>query len=217
MEEIINKLVPLSAGKRFKKPYEKKDKPSEKQKKLSKALNKYKTLRDNENIAMCLYWIGKEAADKKFAQRNGYHILSLGKALYALCKGNKSWINHFGRITLSDWRKINIRQALQMRNRVKRVLDGARTNVGEDVNPNHNSNVLQQNHVPHDNQVTRPNNGDLNEDTGISELSYDLEEALQTIGHPHEDEDSWPSWEDLTGNMENMPEYLGITENAPET
>jgi hypothetical protein len=96
-----------------------------------------------------------------------------------------------------------------LRKRVKRVLDGARTNVGEDVNLYlYPKNPQQETAVIVD-QMTRPIEGNQNGTTGNWTEPVELEEALRLVEDYQEEEDSWPMWDNLIGRSDNPSENIG--------
>jgi hypothetical protein len=207
MEEILQDLIPLSVGELISKPYNKNDNPKTKWKILERKLNRQKILRNYENVAMCLYWIGKETSDKKFAKLTSSHIVTISRKVYMFAKGNKGYLRYFRRVKMKRWERLRIANIGMLREGVTRVLDGARTNVGEDVNPYLNPNNPQQETAA--DQLTGPNEGNQIGMTGNWSEPFELEEALRLVEDYQEEEDSWPMWDDLIGRPKNTSENLG--------
>jgi hypothetical protein len=207
MEEILQDLIPLSEGELISKPYNKNDNPKTKWKILERKLNKQKILRNYENIAMCLYWIGKETADKKFTKLAGAYVSKMSRKVYVLVKGNKKCLKYCGRIKIKTWEKLRTADIGELRREMLKVLDGARTNVGEDVNPYLNPNIPQQETTV--DQMTGPTGGNQMGMTGNWSEPFELEEALRLVEEYQEEEDSWPMWDELIGRPENTSENLG--------
>src|SRR3990170_6204651 len=143
MDHIILKLTPHEEEV-LSEPFRMTDKSKNIKEKLMRAYNEAKMFKEYHNVAQYLYWIGELQFDPKMKRQFSGHVLAQARKVYALCKENPEWIGHMSQITLEDWTKTNIREAVQNRQRVRQVLDGARTYVGEDVNPQPNPNNPQQ-------------------------------------------------------------------------
>jgi len=171
--------------------------------------NESKMFKEYHNVAQCLYWIGELQFDPKMKRQFSGHMLAQARKVYALCKENPEWIGHMSRITLEDWTKTNIREAVQSRQRVRQVLDGARTYVGEDVNPQPNPNNPQQ-------ETAAAAWDDITWTLEDQFLGPGIEsrdsEVVQEIDHPRETEDFGRTWEDLLGISEDIPENAGLME-----
>jgi len=133
MERIISVLTPLSVEIRPK-PINEKTRLKEKANKLMRAYAEAKMFKEYQNVAQCLFWIGEEQFNPKLKRQFGSHMLAQARKVYSLCKDHPEWIGYMSRVTIEDWKRTNISEALRYRERVGRVLDGARTYVGEDVN-----------------------------------------------------------------------------------
>src|SRR3989337_3007596 len=208
MDQIILKITPYEE-KTVKKPFKSTEKPKQIKEKIMRAYNEAKMFKEYHNTAQCLYWIGELQFDPKVKRQFSGHMLAQARKVYALCKDNPEWIGHMSRITLEDWTKTNIREAVQSRQRVRQVLDGARTKVGEDVNPQPNPNNPQQETAA----------------AAWDDITWTLEdqflgpwiesrdsEVVQEIDHPCETEDFGRTWEDLLGISRDIPENTGLTE-----
>jgi hypothetical protein len=100
MDEILQNLIPLSEGEIISKPYSKNDSYKTKWKILERKFNRQKILKNYENIAMGLYWIGKESSDKKFAKLVSPHLVAISRKVYAFAKGNKEILQNCKRVKL---------------------------------------------------------------------------------------------------------------------
>src|SRR6266511_3545311 len=213
MERIISLLTPLSVEIRPK-PVNEKTKPKEKATKLIRAYAEAKMFKEYQNVAQCLFWIGEEQLDPKMKRQFGGHVLAQARKVYSLCKDRPEWIGHMSRITIENWKKTNISEVLKYRERVGRVLDGARINVGEDVNPQPSPDNPQQ-----ESAVTAAAAWDELTWTAEDQFLFQRPEtesrdsdAIQTIGNPCETEDLGRTWEDLMGISEDIPENTGLME-----
>src|SRR3989337_1932179 len=206
MDQIIIKLTPYGE-KTIKRPFEPADKPKNIKEKLMRTYNESKMFKEYHNVAKCLYWIGELQFESKLKRQFSGHMLAQARKVYALCKENPKWIGHMSQVILEDWTKTNIREAVQNRRRVRQVLDGARTYVGEDVNPQPNPNNPQQETAA----------------AAWDEITWTLEdqflgpgmesrdsEVIQEIDQPRETEDFGRIWEDLLGISEDIPENAGL-------
>src|SRR3989337_2002535 len=132
MDQIILKLTP-HREKIIEKPFKSTERPKQIKEKLVRTYNEAKMFKEYHNIAQCLYWVGELQFDPKLKRQFNGHMLAQARKVYALCKENPEWIKHMSQVTLEDWTKTNIREAVQSRQRVRQDLDGARTYVGKDV------------------------------------------------------------------------------------
>src|SRR3990170_3994776 len=123
MDQIILKLTSYREEV-IAKPFETTDKPKEIQKKVIRAYNEAKMFKEYHNTAQCLYWIAEIQFNPKMKRNFSGHMLAQAKKVYALCKGNPDWIGHMSQVTLEDWTKTNILEAVQSKRRVRQVLDG---------------------------------------------------------------------------------------------
>src|SRR3990170_1002409 len=208
MDQIILKITP-HGEKTVTKPFKLTEKPKQVKEKLMRAYNKAKMFKEYHNIAQCLYWVGELQFDSKMKRQFSGHMLAQARKVYALCKENPEWIGHMSRITLEDWTKTNIREAVQSRQRVRQVLDGARIYVVEDVNPQLNPNNPQQ-------ETAAAAWDDITWTLEDQFLGPGIEsrdsEVVQEIDHPRETEDFGRTWEDLLGISEDIPENAGLRE-----
>ena len=213
MERILLLLTPLSVEIRSK-PINEKMKLGERTAKIMRAYNEAKMFKEYQNVAQCLFWIGEEQFDRKIRKYLGGHMLAQAKKIYSLCKDHPEWIGYMSRVTIEDWKRSNISEALKYRERVGRVLDGARTYVGEDVNPQSSPNNPQQ-----ESAVSAAAAWDELTWTAEDRFLFQRPEtesrdsdAIQTIGNPCETEDLGRTWEDLMGISEDIPENTGLME-----
>src|SRR6266511_3885091 len=212
MERIISLLTPLSVETRPK-PMDEKMKPKEKIKKLMRAYEEAKMFKEYQNVAQCLFWIGEEQFDRKIRKYLGGHMLAQAKKIYSLCKDHPEWIGYMSRVTIKDWKRTNISEVLRYRERVRRVLDGARTYVGEDVDPQP-SNPQQESAVTAAaawDELTWTAAEDQFLFQGPETESRDSE-AIQAISNPSGTEDLGRTWDDLMGISEDIPENHVLTE-----
>jgi hypothetical protein len=210
MERIVLLLTPLSVERRIR-PINEKMSVKEKAKRLKRAYQEAKMFKEYQNVAQCLFWIGEEQFDSKLRKQFGSHMLAQARKVYSLCKDHPEWIGHMSRVTIEDWKRTNISEVLRYREKVKEVLDGARTYVGEDVNPQQNPNNPQQ-----ESAVS----------AAADELTWTMEDQfrfqgpegesgdwdVQAICNPCETEDLGQTWEELMGISEDIPENSGLTE-----
>jgi hypothetical protein len=206
MEQFFQNIIPLSEGKSINKPYNKNDNYKEKWKKLERELNKRKNLNEYESIAMCLYWIGKEMADKRFTRLLPAYRARIARKVYAFAKGNKRNLLYCTKVPLKCWEKVKLTDTKELGRIMKRILDGARINVGEDVNPDLYPNNPQQSSTTAENQMIGLSEGNQNEGSDNWSETYNLVEEFRKMSNPQEDEDSWPMWDDLIGRLENTSE-----------
>jgi hypothetical protein len=209
MDEVIEKITLLSGVKKLKRPYKVNDKIKNKMRTLEKELRKAKTLKNNINIAKCLYWMGEEQLNEKFYRMQKQNNRKLARNVYTLVQEDIHWLDYFGEITLKTWRKLNVKKILEGRKRLEEVLDGARINVGEDVNPRLRPDDPQQETAvvedgTHNFGWTGGEDQFLNPSSRME--SYDLEEALRLVSRPNENEGLGQSWEDLLGISEDILE-----------
>src|SRR6266511_3857028 len=196
MEQIISLLTPLSVEIR-QKPVDKKTKLKERATKLMRAYAEAKMFREYQNVAQCLFWIGEEQLDPKMKKQFGGHVLAQARKVYSLCKDHPKWIGHMSRITIENWKRTNISEVLRYRERVGRVLDGARTYVGEDVSPQPGPNNPQQ-----ESAVTAAAAWDELTRTAEDQFLFQGPETesrdsdvIQAIDNPCETEDLGRTWE----------------------
>src|SRR5688500_9547422 len=133
MDRIISKLT-LHQEEVLSKPFTSTDKLKEAKKKLLRAYEEAKMFKEYHNTAQCMYWIGELQFDAKLRRQFSGHMLAQSRKVYALCKDNPKWIKHMSCVPLEDWTRTSIQEARLWRPRVRQVLDGARTDVGENVN-----------------------------------------------------------------------------------
>src|SRR3989337_2678052 len=126
MDRLIVKLTPYQE-KIVKKSFKITDKPKDIKARLMRTYNEAKMFKEYHNVAQCLYWIGELQFDPKMKRQFSGHMLAQARKVYALCKENPEWIGHMSWITLEDWTKTNIQEAVQSRQRVQQVFDGTRT------------------------------------------------------------------------------------------
>ena len=117
-------LTPLSVEIRSK-PIDEKTKPKEKATRLMRAYAEAKMFKEYQNVAQCLFWIGKEQLDSKMKKQFGGHVLAQARKVYSLCKDHPEWIGHTSRVTIEEWKRTNISEVLRYREKVGKVLDGA--------------------------------------------------------------------------------------------
>ena len=213
MEQIISLLTPLSVEIRLK-PVNEKTKLKERATKLIRAYAEAKMFKEYQNVAQCLFWIGEEQFNPKMKRQFGGHVLAQARKVYSLCKDHPEWIGHMSRITIENWKRTNISEVLRYRERVGRVLDGARTYVGEDVNPQPSPNNPQQ-----ESAVTAAAAWDELTWTAEDQFLFQGPETesrdsdvIQAISNPCETEDLGRTWEDLMGISEDIPGNHGLTE-----
>jgi len=179
-----------------------------------RAYEEAKMFKEYQNVAQCLFWIGEEQFDKKIKRQIGGHMLAQAKKVYALCKDHPEWIGHMSRVTIKEWKRTNISEVLRYREKVGKVLDGARTYVGEDVNPRPSPENPQQESAVTEaaawDEITWTE-GDQFLFQGPEMESRDSDE-LQTNYNPRETEDLGRTWEELMGISEDIPESAGLTE-----
>ena len=190
MEKILSLLTPLSVEVRPK-PVHERIKAKEKLERLIRAYEEAKMFKEYQNVAQCLFWIGEEQFNQKIKRQLRGHMLAQAKKVYVLCKDHPEWIGHMSRVTIEEWKRTNISEVLRYRKKVGRVLDGARTYVGEDVNPQPSPNNPQQESAVTAaaawDELTWPE-GDQFSFQGPEIESRDSE-VLQTIYNPRETED----------------------------
>jgi hypothetical protein len=213
MERIISLLTPLGVEIRPKQVNEK-TKLKERATKLMRAYAEAKMFKEYQNVAQCLFWIGEEQFNSKLKRQFGSHVLAQARKVYSLCKDHPEWIGHMSRVTIEDWKRTNISEVLRYRERVRRVLDGARTYVGEDVNPQPSPNNPQQ-----ESEVTAAVAWDELTWTAEDQFLFQRpgtesrdSEVVQAISNPRETEDLGRTWEELMGISEDIPESSGLTE-----
>ena len=103
-----------------------------------------KMFKEYQNVAQCLFYIGEEQLDPKIKRQFGGHMLAQVRKVYLLCKDYPEWIGHMSRVTIEDWKRTSIKEVREYWEKVGKVLDGARTYVEEDVNPQSNPTNPQQ-------------------------------------------------------------------------
>jgi hypothetical protein len=213
MDRIIDNLTPLSVE-TIKKPYRRSDQSKEMVQKILRKYEEAKTFKEYHNVAKCLYWIGKEQFNVKIRRRVSGHMLAQAKKVYALCSENPQWIGHMSMITIEMWTKININEARRNREQVKRVLDGARNDVGEDVNlhpsPDNPQQSTETTAAAAWDEVTRVMEDQFLIQGPMAE-SCDFE-VTSRIGQPYETEEIGRTWEELMGISEDIPEINGLME-----
>ena len=103
MERILSLLTPLSVEIRPK-PINEKTKLKERATKLMRAYAEAKMFKEYQNVAQCLFWIGKEQLDPRVKRQFGSHVLAQARKVYSLCKDHPEWIGYMSRVTIEDWK-----------------------------------------------------------------------------------------------------------------
>lgn len=202
MDSILQKVLPLSVGIGVKKPYSKDDKTETRAKKLDKVLRKAKLLKRNIHIAQCLYWIGKGLTKRKFQRYFQPFTIKQAKKVYILCEGHKMWLRNFEKIGLTEWRNVKLEEIRARRDELAVILDGARINVGENVNPSSNPSIPQQEETAAAwNDIT----WNLDDQLAIQENGIESHDWMVT-DNSCETGDLSQYWEELIGSNVTQPE-----------
>src|SRR5687767_4265386 len=100
---------------------------------IKKNIKRGKTRKDYVLVYEYLYILAKHSHKTKVLKEFETHYRKTANKIHALAKGNRWIIQHLQDVAITSWKWIPMKEVLEIREQVLKVLGGTRTYVGEDL------------------------------------------------------------------------------------